>query len=59
MLGGSLPSDCIRFRAQKERHAQRTGHTDADDASDNIDLVVRKPFQIDDLDRSIREFLAD
>jgi two-component system, cell cycle sensor histidine kinase and response regulator CckA len=35
-----------------------TGHTDAEDHSENIDLVVRKPFKVDDLDRRIRELLA-
>lgn len=35
-----------------------TGHTDAEDHAEHIDLVVRKPFRIDELDRSIRQLLG-
>ena len=35
-----------------------TGHTDADDKSANVDVVVKKPFQIDALDATIHRVLG-
>ena len=35
-----------------------TGHTDADDQSEHVDAVVKKPFQVDALDEKIQRLLA-
>lgn len=35
-----------------------TGHTDAEDQSEHVDVVVKKPFQIDVLERTIQRLLA-
>ncbi len=36
-----------------------TGHTDAEDQSKHVDVVVRKPFQIDALDATIHRLLGE
>ena len=36
-----------------------TGHTDAEDQSEHVDAVVRKPFQIQVLDETIQLLLSD
>ena len=35
-----------------------TGHTDAEDQSENVDVVVKKPFQIDVLEQTIQRLLT-
>ncbi len=36
-----------------------TGHTDAEDQAENVDAVVRKPFQIQALDETIQGLLSE
>lgn len=36
-----------------------TGHTDAEDQSEHVDVVVKKPFQIRALERTIQRLLVD
>ena len=35
-----------------------TGHTDAEDQSEHVDVVVKKPFQVDALEQTIQRLLA-
>ena len=35
-----------------------TGHTDAEDQSEHVDAVVRKPFKVDQLVESIRKVIG-
>ena len=56
MSGRELAAE-LRGRGLALRIVLLTGDTDADDAAEHVDAVVKKPFQLDHLDETIQRLL--